>query len=71
MPDYLAFDPNPRSPSEPPPHTCDARLHVLGPLSEYPVRPEAAHRVPTATPDAEERQRILVTNPAKFFGFDE
>ena len=53
MPDYLAFDPNPRRPSVlPPPKTCDSQFHVLGPLDKYPVRPGAAYQMPTATWEA-------------------
>lgn len=53
MPDYKAFDPNPRRPSVlPPAHTCDCQFHVLGPLSKYPVRPGAAYQMPTATWEA-------------------
>jgi 2-pyrone-4,6-dicarboxylate lactonase len=53
MPDYLAFDPNPRRPSVlPPPKTCDSQFHVLGPLSKYPIRPGAAYQMPTATWEA-------------------
>src|ERR1700734_2592777 len=53
MPDYLAFDPNPRWPSVlPPPKTCDSQFHVLGPLDKYPIRPGAAYQMPTATWEA-------------------
>jgi 2-pyrone-4,6-dicarboxylate lactonase len=53
VPDYLAFDPNPRRPSvRPPPKTCDSQFHVLGPLDKYPVRPGAAYQMPTATWEA-------------------
>ena len=53
MPDYLAFDPNPRRPAVlPPPKTCDSQFHVLGPLDKYPERPGAAYRMPTATWEA-------------------
>jgi 2-pyrone-4,6-dicarboxylate lactonase len=50
MPDYLAFDPNPRSPSpKPPAHSCDCQFHVFGPATKYPVRAGAAYEMPTAT----------------------
>jgi 2-pyrone-4,6-dicarboxylate lactonase len=50
VPDYLAFDPNPRRPSVlPPPKSCDSQFHVLGPIDKYPVRPGAAYQMPTAT----------------------
>ena len=50
MPQYLPFDPNPRSPSPlPPPHSCDSQFHVFGPRERYPVRAGAAYEMPTAT----------------------
>jgi 2-pyrone-4,6-dicarboxylate lactonase len=53
VPDYLAFDPNPRRPSVlPPPKTCDSQFHVLGPIDKYPVRRGAAYQMPTANWEA-------------------
>lgn len=53
MPDYLPFDPNPRTPSrKPPPKSVDSQFHVLGPVERYPVRPGAAYQMPTATWEA-------------------
>ncbi|HZV94190.1 MAG TPA: amidohydrolase family protein, partial [Caldimonas sp.] len=50
MPDYLPFDPNPRAPSPlPPPRSCDSQFHVFGPRETYPVRPNAAYEMPSAT----------------------
>lgn len=50
MPDYLPFDPNPRAPVPlPPPLACDSQFHVFGPRERYPVRPDAAYEMPTAT----------------------
>ena len=50
MPDYLPFDPNPRAPVPlPPPLACDSQFHVFGPREQYPVRPNAAYEMPTAT----------------------
>lgn len=50
MPDYLAFDPNPRSPiPKPPANSCDCQFHVFGPATKYPVRAGAAYEMPTAT----------------------
>jgi predicted TIM-barrel fold metal-dependent hydrolase len=55
-PDYYPFDPNPRVPSRrPPPGTIDSQFHVLGPASQYPVRPGAAYEMPTATWQAAQR----------------
>lgn len=53
MPEYFAFDPNPRAPHRPPPaHSCDSQFHVFGPRERYPVRPGAAYEMPTATWEA-------------------
>lgn len=50
MPDYLPFDPHPRAPVPlPPPLSCDSQFHVFGPREQYPVRPNAAYEMPTAT----------------------
>lgn len=50
MPDYLPFDPHPRAPSPlPPPLSCDSQFHVFGPRERYPVRPNAAYEMPSAT----------------------
>jgi len=50
MPDYLPFDPEPRSPDPLPPEgSCDCQFHVFGPRDKYPVRPGAAYEMPTAT----------------------
>lgn len=50
MPDYLPFDPEPRSPEPRPPlGACDCQFHVFGPRDKYPVRPGAAYEMPTAT----------------------
>jgi len=50
MPDYLPFDPNPRAPDPlPPPLSCDSQFHVFGPRETYPVRPNAAYEMPSAT----------------------
>lgn len=50
MPDYFAFDPNPRAPAKaPPPRSCDSQFHVLGPADKYPPRQGAAYEMPTAT----------------------
>jgi len=50
MPDYLPFDPHPRAPVPlPPPLACDSQFHVFGPREQYPVRPNAAYEMPTAT----------------------
>jgi predicted TIM-barrel fold metal-dependent hydrolase len=50
MPDYLPFDPHPRAPVPlPPPLSCDSQFHVFGPREVYPVRPNAAYEMPTAT----------------------
>ncbi len=50
MPEYLAFDPQPRKPrTPPPPGSCDSQFHVFGPREKYPVRPGAAYEMPTAT----------------------
>lgn len=53
MPDYLPFDPNPRTPSrKPPPKSIDSQFHVMGPVERYPVRPGAAYQMPSATWEA-------------------
>jgi 2-pyrone-4,6-dicarboxylate lactonase len=53
MPSYLAFDPNARRPSKPPPpKSIDSQFHVLGPLEKYPIRAGAAYQMPTATWEA-------------------
>jgi predicted TIM-barrel fold metal-dependent hydrolase len=53
MPDYLAFDPNPRTPAKAPPAlACDSQFHVLGSADKYPPRPGAAYVMPTATWEA-------------------
>jgi predicted TIM-barrel fold metal-dependent hydrolase len=50
MPNYLAFDPHPRAPAPlPPALSCDSQFHVFGPRDQYPVRPNAAYEMPTAT----------------------
>jgi len=50
MPDYLPFDPQPRAPhTPPPPLSCDSQFHVFGPRDRYPVRPNAAYEMPSAT----------------------
>lgn len=50
MPDYFAFDPDPRPPARPiPALACDAQFHVFGPEDKYPPRPEAAYKMPSAT----------------------
>jgi 2-pyrone-4,6-dicarboxylate lactonase len=50
MANYLPFDPNPRTPQTPPPPlSCDAQFHVLGPPDKYPVRPGAVYEMPSAT----------------------
>ncbi|RZM03698.1 MAG: 2-pyrone-4,6-dicarboxylate hydrolase [Variovorax sp.] len=50
MPDYLPFDPHPRAPVPlPPALSCDSQFHVFGPRDRYPVRPNAAYEMPTAT----------------------
>lgn len=50
MATYLPFDPNPRTPRvAPPPLSCDAQFHVLGPREQYPVRPGAVYEMPSAT----------------------
>lgn len=50
MPDYLPFDPHPRAPVPlPPALACDSQFHVFGPREQYPVRPNAAYEMPTAT----------------------
>lgn len=52
MPDYLPFDPNPRTPKKmPPPKSCDSQFHVLGDPDRYPTRPGAAYHMPSATWD--------------------
>ena len=53
MPDYFAFDPNPRRPhTPPPPRSCDSQFHLLGPADKYPPRPGAAYLMPSATWEA-------------------
>jgi 2-pyrone-4,6-dicarboxylate lactonase len=50
MPEYLPFDPHPRAPIPLPPSlSCDSQFHVFGPREQYPVRPNAAYEMPTAT----------------------
>lgn len=50
MPDYLPFDPNPRTPRIlPPADACDSQFHVFGDPALYPVRPGAAYEMPSAT----------------------
>ncbi len=50
MANYLPFDPNPRSPSPlPPALACDSQFHVFGPVERYPVQPDAAYNMPSAT----------------------
>ena len=50
MPEYLPFNPHPKTPSPlPPPHSCDSQFHVFGPREKYPIRPGAAYEMPTAT----------------------
>jgi len=50
MPQYFAFDPQPRAPHPlPPPHSCDSQFHVFGPPERYPVRAGAAYEMPSAT----------------------
>ena len=50
MPDYLPFDPHPRAPTPlPPALACDSQFHVFGPRERYPVRPNAAYEMPSAT----------------------
>jgi 2-pyrone-4,6-dicarboxylate lactonase len=56
VPDYFPFDPNPRTPSRPPPpDAIDSQFHVLGPADKYPVRPGAAYEMPSATWEAARR----------------
>lgn len=50
MPDYLPFDPHPRAPVPlPPALSCDSQFHVFGPRDRYPIQPEAAYSMPSAT----------------------
>jgi predicted TIM-barrel fold metal-dependent hydrolase len=50
MPQYFPFEPNPRRPAAAlPPGACDSQFHVFGPPERYPVRPDAAYEMPTAT----------------------
>ncbi|MEO8133236.1 MAG: amidohydrolase family protein [Betaproteobacteria bacterium] len=50
MPQYCAFDPQPRAPDPlPPPRSCDSQFHVFGPPERYPVRAGAAYEMPSAT----------------------
>lgn len=50
MPDYLPFDPDPRAPVPlPPALACDSQFHVFGPREQFPVRPDAAYEMPSAT----------------------
>lgn len=50
MPEYFPFDPHPRAPIPlPPALSCDSQFHVFGPREKYPVRPNAAYEMPTAT----------------------
>lgn len=74
MADYLAFDPNPRTPKKvPPPLSCDSQFHVLGPADKYPPRPGAAYVMPTATSQAAQKmhkalgiQRGVVVQPTTY-----
>lgn len=74
MPDYLPFDPNPRSPHRPPPpRSCDSQFHVLGPADRYPPRPGAAYIMPSATWQAAKRmhaalgiERGIVVQPTTY-----
>ncbi len=53
MPDYLPFDPNPRTPDRKPPrNSIDSQFHVLGPVERYPIRAGAAYQMPSATWEA-------------------
>lgn len=53
MPDYLPFDPNPRTPRKmPPANACDSQFHVFGDPAVYPPRPGAAYEMPSATIEA-------------------
>ena len=50
MSQYFPFDPNTRKPSFSPPNkSCDCQFHVFGSHEKYPVRPNAAYEMPTAT----------------------
>jgi len=50
MSTYFPFDPNPQSPSEPPPPlSCDSQFHVYGSADKYPVKAGAAYEMPSAT----------------------
>lgn len=61
MPDYLAFDPSPRSPVPLPPKlACDSQFHVFGDPARYPTQPDAVYNMPSATWEvARELHRIL------------
>jgi predicted TIM-barrel fold metal-dependent hydrolase len=50
MKQYFPFDPNPRKPAAyPPKNSCDCQFHVFGSLEQYPIRPNAAYVMPSAT----------------------
>lgn len=52
MPDYQSFHPSPTAPSYAlPARSCDSQFHVFGPRERYPVRPDAAYEMPSATID--------------------
>jgi predicted TIM-barrel fold metal-dependent hydrolase len=51
-------------PKVPPPHACDAHAHVFGPADRFGYADDRSCSFGRAT-----QQRILVTNPAKLYGF--
>jgi predicted TIM-barrel fold metal-dependent hydrolase len=53
-----------------PPLTCDCHFHIFGPYDKYPLSAGRTYDPPPAlVPDAATRQRVLVDNPAKLYGF--
>lgn len=58
---FASFDPDTRPPSRvAPAHSCDAQIHVFGPLETYPVRPDAVFEAPTATFEAARRMHDVI-----------
>ncbi len=58
---FASFDPHVKTPSRmAPAGSCDAQIHVFGPLDAYPVRPDAVFEAPEATFEAARRMHAAI-----------
>jgi hypothetical protein len=68
-----APDPNPHVPQYiVPTLACDAHCHVFGPAATFPFMPDdgdLVDLVPLIAPDDASRQKLLVENPARLYGW--